>query len=113
MCVYSMVLDHYQPLIPQPWGPNIPDILPQPEYQPPEFNPNGFTFTSLPNFQVISPAEIEAIRKLIAEFKEALEAAKVIDRLTKQPDCEDPEKKKLEERVALLEKQIAFLLGSK
>lgn len=99
MCVVSAVMDHYLPLIPditKPW--------PQPAPQPSGTTLTGFT---IPNFQVISQEEIESLRKLIAEFKEAVEAAKVVDRLTNQPDCVDPEKKKLEDRVALLEQEIA------
>ncbi len=101
MCVYSMVLDHYKPLIPEvvPWIPDPAPIKPLGEVI--------VTGTKFPNFQIISQEEIDSIRKLIAEFKAALEAAKLIDKLTNQPDCEDPEKKKLEDRVALLEQQIA------
>lgn len=100
MCVYSMVLDHYKPL--------IPDIVtPSPVWPIPGETVVTGTGFNIPNFQVISQEEIDSIRKLIAEFKAALEAAKLIDRLTNQPDCEDPEKKKLEDRVALLEQKIA------
>jgi len=53
------------------------------------------------------PSETERLRKLIDEFKEAVEAAKKLDVLTNQPDCVDPEKAKLEERVAELERQLA------
>lgn len=86
MCVVSMVMDHYGPLFPQgtsPW-----DIF---RPQPPANDPlvDGL-----------------ALRKLIDEFKEAVAAAKKIDVLTKQPDCEDPEKVKLVARVAELEKLL-------
>jgi hypothetical protein len=46
------------------------------------------------------------LRTLIDEFRRALEAAKTVDRLTGQPDCVDPEKAKLEERVARLEEKL-------
>lgn len=101
MCVYSMVLDHYSKLIPD-------YIVPLP------FTSTITTDTfTLGNFQIISQTEIDALKKLIAEFKEALEAAKTVDRLTNQPDCEDPEKKKLEDRVTILEQKIAVLIRDK
>lgn len=102
MCVYSVVLDHYKPFFQEPF---FQDIV-APAVQQPQI-------TTVNNFQIISKEEIEYIKKLITEFKEALEAAKLIDRLIKQPDCEDPEKKKLEDRVALLEQRIAQLSKSK
>lgn len=89
MCVVSMVMDHYEPIIPK-----IEPLQPQPLTQ--------FVWP-LP-----SP-EIEQLRALIAEFKEALAAAKTVDRLTGQPDCEDPEKAKLEARVWELEQRIFAL----
>lgn len=57
--------------------------------------------------------DIEELRQLIKDFREAVEAAKKVDALTNQPDCVDPEKAKLEERVAALEKQIAQLTKRK
>lgn len=92
MCVYSNVMDHYEPIIPKidfEWpkpiqtGPLVPPLPWQPQ---------------LP---------LDDLRKLIAEFKEAVEAAKTIDRLTGKADCEDPEKKKLLERVEELEKLVS------
>lgn len=53
--------------------------------------------------------DITALRQLIADFREAVAAAKVVDRLTGQPDCVDPEKAKLEERVAALETRLTAL----
>jgi hypothetical protein len=88
MCVVSMVFDHYQPLIPhwppapmQPWQPS-PLVAPLPQFDP--------VFAE----------------KLIEQFKEALEAAKKVDKLTGQPDCADPEKEKLLLRVAALENEL-------
>jgi hypothetical protein len=57
------------------------------------------------------PQTTEEIERLIREFREAIDSAKRLDVLTKQPDCEDPEKAKLEERVAELERQIKDLKG--
>lgn len=99
MCVVSMVYDHFDKIIPPVWEPLQPLPL-----QP---TPGAF---SIPNFQIISQEEVDNIRKLIGEFKQAVEAAKTVDRLTNQPDCEDPVKKKLEDRVAALEAQVAELL---
>lgn len=84
MCVVSMVYDHYSPLFPQ--SPNV--------------NPGTI------KFYPTESSEVAELRQLIKEFREALEAAKKVDLLTGQPDCEDPKKKTLEERVAALEKII-------
>lgn len=95
MCVVSMVSDHYSPLIPFPTWPG-------------EYSPTPITVTtgkgSMP--VVISQEEVDRLRALIKDFKEAMEAAAKVDRLTGQPDCVDPEKKKLTERVAALELQL-------
>lgn len=66
-----------------------------------------------PAFQIVSKEEIESLRALIADFRQAVAAAKIVDKLTDQPDCEDPEKKKLENRVAWLEEQVAKLAKDK
>jgi hypothetical protein len=55
--------------------------------------------------------DLEGLRQLIADFKQCVEAAKIVDRLTKQPDCVDPEKAKLQEQVARLEAVIDRLLN--
>lgn len=47
--------------------------------------------------------------RVIDDFRKATEAAKIVDVLTGQPDCEDPEKAKLEDRVAELERQVKKL----
>jgi len=85
MCVVSGVYDHFYPRIPDP----LPQVQPQINWQINQ-----------------QPIDLVELRTLIEEFKEALKAAKTVDRLTGQPDCADPEKAKLEKRVALLEKQI-------
>ena len=94
MCVVSGVYDHYRDLFPKP-------------------NQDFVTITT----DGVSPAVIPSqdlaeLRKLIEEFKEAIAAAKVVDRLTGQPDCEDPEKAKLEARVAALEKELNRMKNS-
>ncbi len=92
-----MVFDHYQPKIPVDWGT--------------EFIPGTVTITSpQPEPQKSDTEklveEIAALRKVIADFREALQAAMKVDRLTNQPDCADPEKAKLEQRVADLERRL-------
>lgn len=49
------------------------------------------------------------LARVIQEFREAHQAAKRVDILTKQPDCEDPEKAKLLDRIAELEAELAEL----
>jgi hypothetical protein len=81
-----MVHDHYGKTFPD-WVPNaIPNINPP-----------------LP---IVSPQEAAELRALIKGFREAVQAAKTVDRLTGQPDCLDPEKAKLETRVAELERRL-------
>ncbi len=98
ICTVSQVFDHYTDKF-KPW--QIPwDGTPNPHITP-----------QIP--PVLSPPMImlplEELRQLIAEFREAIAAAKTVDRLTGQPDCEDPDKAKLEDRVAVLEKKLAAL----
>lgn len=88
MCVYSMVADYFRPQF-EPW---TQPGAPSPAYIP----------TPLPD-------QTSTLAKLIEDFKAAIEAAKKVDALTGQPNCEDPEKAKLVERVAALEKEIAGL----
>src|ERR1700678_2329930 len=97
MCAMSMVYDHYNPLFQPTW----PGPVPQPFLPPtpPPFYP----------WPPAPPVDLAQLARLIAEFKEAAEAAKVVDRLTGQPDCEDPEKARLEDRVAELERELARL----
>lgn len=89
MCVYSMVLDHFAPRFPWPEPP-----------PPPETPWSGYP---------VLPVDWKAIDKSLDDFRKAAEAAKLIDKLTGQPDCEDPSKKALEERVAILERELASL----
>ena len=101
MCVVSMVMDHYKPLIPENWQP-----------KPVQIDPVAPAFVWHPA-QTIDAATVEALRaegdrleRLIADFKQAVAAARTVDALTAQPDCEDPEKAKLEARVAELERRL-------
>lgn len=103
MCVVSMVYDDFNK--------RFPNIIPEPEPYIPTLG--GTTITVANQYEYVSKKEIEDLRKVIREatefienFKQAVQAAKIVDRLTNQPDCEDPEKKKLEEKVAKLEQEI-------
>lgn len=93
MCVMSMVHDEFagrlanQGLMDQGWT-GVPNWLPKPE---------------------LTAEDITALRQLVVDFREAVAAAKVVDRLTGQPDCVDPEKAKLEERVTELETRLTAL----
>ena len=97
MCVVSMVYDHFKHEFDGLNGLKTETIVSAP------------AINLTPSFVVISQEEITSIRSLIQEFREAVAAAKVVDKLTNQPDCEDPEKKKLEDRVAELESRLAAL----
>lgn len=92
MCVISMVMDHYQPI--------IPAITPLPYIRPAP--------GAVQSFEWPQSVDLVALRRLIDEFNAAVAAAKTVDRLTGQPDCEDPEKMKLVERVAELEARLAL-----
>lgn len=97
MCVMSVVMDQFRPRFPSP------EQWPSPQYpRQPWMTPIPMKLTPPPD-----PFEIEQLRKLIEDFREAVKAAEVIDRVTGEPDCVDPEKGKLVERVAELEAKIA------
>lgn len=100
MCIVSMVHDHFEPILPKRdfW------VQPNPLDPLPGMAAGALPFTFLPTAE-----EMAEMRKVIAEFREAVAAAKVVDKLTGQPDCVDPEKAKLEERVAALEEKLAAL----
>lgn len=82
MCVMSMVVDYYKPQF------------------------DRYVYSGQ-NQIVIYPDAQPDWGKLVREFREAIQAAKRVDDLTGQPDCVDPEKAKLTERVAELERKIA------
>lgn len=115
MCVVSMVMDHYGPIFPVP-DRIVPDTPPPPVEHP---WPPALTPIKLNPFEVSGTTIADAIRidgrtvaewkKLIEAFKKAVAAARVVDELTSQPDCEDPEKAALVDRVAALEKRLEEL----
>lgn len=77
MCVYSMVIDQGRDRWPDPWRTH-PPFRPEPPYVPP---------ITLP----LSDKERQELEELRA-WKKLLEAAKAYDKVTGQPDCEDPGK---------------------
>lgn len=86
MCVVSMVYDNFDKKFP-------------------------FTETSpWPSFPITpvktDPKPEQDWIKLLKDFADAKKAAETVDKLTGQPDCVDPEKAKLEERVKELEEII-------
>ena len=115
MCVMSAVYDHYSPLFPDPgiWPQNpwpLPPVDPaRPAEVVPPLQPAATAWPMFvpPGYTVIQQAEVERLQKLIADFREAVEAAGKIDRLTGQPDCVDLDKKALDERIAALEARLA------
>lgn len=99
-----MAHDHFAPLFP---------MVPAPSPGPSGPIPTGmFTVWPPQGAVLISQEEADRLRTLIADFRAAVDAAKVVDKLTAKPDCADPEKLKLEERVAALEAQLAALRGA-
>ena len=69
------------------------------------------TIPTWPQPTPVTPvADLLTLRILIDEFRDLVDAAKRIDRFLGNPDCEDPEKAKLEERVTELERQLTKIL---
>jgi hypothetical protein len=95
MCIYSMVIDHFEPLIPWPKR----DLTWPPQQEQ----------TTSP----LTPEQVKMLEEILGQFKKAADAAKIVDDLTGQKDCVDPEKEKLLTRVAELEKQIAKMKKSR
>lgn len=108
MCIVSMMHDHFRDRF-VPWF--DPNRLPWTDPFPGRIGP----FPRVRKRPAAPPAkslseeiadELAALRPLISEYKEALVKARRLDELTKQPDCESPEKATLEERVAELERKL-------
>lgn len=94
MCIVSMIHDYFEPKIPQvqPAHPFAPDTG------------GGFVF---PKHAPDHASSILELKSLILEFRRLLEMAKEIDEKTGQPDCVDPGKAPLQDRVADLERLLA------
>jgi hypothetical protein len=104
MCVVSSTFDSFDPVLPWPreWTKPVGWPIPPAVVWP---------WSPVPNTGVeLSP---DALQKLLDAFHKAVEAAREADKAAGQPDCEDPEKAKIEERVAELEKQLASLKAAR
>lgn len=55
------------------------------------------------------PSEQEEVKRMIQDLKEQVRAARLLDHTLRQPDCEDPEKAKLLDKVAKLEAELKAL----
>jgi hypothetical protein len=82
MCVMSYVGDTWRQGVPERW-PQIP------VEQPFVFNPS-----------TVSKEDFDALKAEVEVLKEALKAAKLLDEVLGQPDCEMDEKVELVKRVA-------------
>lgn len=105
MCVYSMVLDQFGPLIP----PLVPDpIVPAPRSP---FTPHPFRWGPITPPPQTTPVQLtpDQLQKIIDAFHEMMAAAKKVDEAVGHKNCEDPDKAKLEARVAELEEALANL----
>jgi hypothetical protein len=88
MCNVSQIMDTWQPYIPPVTTIPLPTQgWPQPRR--------------------VGDLTVDELKELLAGFHLAVQGAETFDRLTGQPDCVDPEKAKLMERVEALEKRLA------
>lgn len=85
MCIVSNIGDFYH----QQWQPYVQPI------------PNTSSWTIIPP---VSRAEFDALKRDVEEMKELMRAAKRMDELLGQPDCE------MAEKLAVLRK-VAELVG--
>lgn len=101
MCVVSMVHDHFSKTF-ESWPERVRKFQEE----------AGITTgtTAAGTVTISQPPDLTELKTLIKEFRELVAAAKKIDSVTGQPDCLDPEKAKLEDRVAALESQMAKLV---
>lgn len=91
MCIVSNVMDHFG-TTPWPGGIDIRGTS----------STGGIVFGP----PQLSADELNELRAFIKEFRQAVTAAEFLDRIMKKPDCVDPEKAKLVERIAFLEAQL-------
>ena len=101
MCVVSFIGDHYS----DTWKPYT---VPTPSYPTTyPWNPTTYPWNPVPKTVIQLPDlrdELEKLRQEVNEMKELLKAAKRIDELTGQPDCQK------DERVAVV-RAVAEALG--
>lgn len=112
MCNVSMIFDTYRPHIPRPIP--QPTVWPQPgtKWVPNQQTLPFITPTPAPD-QVAEGMTNDVLKRLIDSLHKALEAAKEFDELTGQPDCEDPEKAALMDRVEELERRLEAIEESR
>jgi|ERR1700722_626489 len=89
MCFTSAVMREYDPFIPRP---NYDQWKTREPWEPTK-SPSKGTIK-------LDPTQL---KELLDSFHNAVKAAQTFDRITGQPDCVDPEKAKLEDRVTGLE----------
>lgn len=97
MCFVSMIMDEFNK------APEWQLIPNQPIGYPYITNPGNITSSFT---QTLSKEDITKLEQLVKDFKEAVNIAQKLDILLKKPDCVDPEKHKLVQRVAELEEQL-------
>jgi hypothetical protein len=96
MCTFSMIVDEI--------GPKIPDITSPNPFTPPWVAPRPpMSFTPYTHDQ------IEEWRKFFEEAKAKLAAAKAEDEAAGTPDCTDPAKAPILERLAEMERRLAAI----
>lgn len=94
MCTVSIIGDHYSDR--WKWVPQYPPVV------VPNVNPRPQDYNIV--YSGISRAEFDALKREVEEMKELLIAAKRIDEVTGQPDCE------MADKVAVL-RRVAELVG--
>ena len=99
MCFTSVVMDQWSPYIPA-----VPRKFWPSTYPPAPASPAPPPFPVTP--QVAPPYTNEQLRELIDSLRVAVKAAETLDRITGQPDCVDPEKAALMDRVKALERRL-------
>lgn len=109
MCVVSQITDYGRGVFPhQPhqWPYTSPNTVPgQPWPQP--YTPPSKTVPVTP--AVPTSEEMQKWIEAIEAFRALVAAGEVFDRVTGQPDCVDPEKAELMDRLAAMEERIKQL----
>ena len=86
MCVYSAIIDYEK----NRWRDRWPGLVPGPYETPPPSPPNP----------VVSPQELDQLKKELESLRKLLESAKEFDASTGQPDCELESKRQLLREMA-------------
>lgn len=99
MCTVSWVGEQFEPV--------LPDFEPYQPYQPSRTSP-VITTPQITVTGLKPDLDLEELKRLIDRFRELVKVAEKIDAHLGQPDCVDPEKAKLMERVKQLEALLAI-----